>query len=595
MWPRVLLMLLGMSLCLFASHAFAAIYVVGNPDISITHLSLKQLKTLYLSKPLALPTGEQLLPFDEASSSPLYQHFYQSLLGWSGTEVNGYRSLLQNDAVQPPEQLSSRVNLATLIRDTPESVVYVDSATRSRLGNRVKVLYKINTSVDDEERDFVEQSHLQNDGASLTSRAMDTVTKATDLSVQQEVAALNASLPNGIRMQGSMQSDVWVALVKQFKLGHYSKDRQVQQSVSWFLAHRSVLNRMLLHAQPYLAYVENQVAERGMPGEFALLPMVESGYDPFAYSSAGATGLWQLMPGTAASAGLAFNWWYDARRDIPVSTQAALDYLVGLNRQFHSWLLAAAAYNTGAGHVRSAVQRNRRAGQPTDFWNLQLPEETRAYVPKLLALATIIRHPDRYDVQLPSISTKTYFVGIPLAAQLDIEKAAHLAQTNISEMRRLNPGIRHWATNPLGNATLYVPAEQQKLFYRNLHRTAKKTRVSWAYHEVQMGETLSKIAHNYHTSTALLRKVNGLSGGAISSHQGLVVPLYLRKTYSDLLAGDVPRQLELPVLAEKHASQSLALPASSAPSQASSIPLSLDAEPKHQGSSFKVMLQQIYH
>lgn len=185
-------------------------------------------------------------------------------------------------------------------------------------------------------------------------------------------------------------SDLWSVLQHQFTLNHYENNPAVKAQIEWFLKRKKYIYKLAENAQPYLYYILTQVDKRKLPAEMVLLPMIESAYDPFAFSSAGASGLWQMMPGTASGFGLKQNWWYDGRRDIVASTNAALDYLSYLQSFFNgNWLLAIAAYDSGEGTVLSATRKNIAKGEPTDFWSLNLPRETQAYIPKLLALAEI--------------------------------------------------------------------------------------------------------------------------------------------------------------------------------------------------------------
>lgn len=373
------------------------------------------------------------------------------------------------------------------------------------------------------------------------------------IQAEREVAAINASLhlpsqkhlktthsysyyrpslPVPIRNAQSL----WPVIASHFSLGDYSNRPEVRHEILWFLSRRSILNMMLHNAVPYIYYVYQQTQQRGMPAEFALLPLVESGYDPFAYSQAGATGLWQMMPGTASSFGLDISWWYDSRRDTIVSTQAALNFLSSLRDMTHSWLLAAAAYDVGVGAVQAAQQYNIRSDRDTNFWDLPLPQETREYVPRLLALAEIIKNPAFYGVKLPYVPDHPYFAAINMNSQIDLAEASRFAEVPIDTIHRLNPGLLRWATNTSGVYTLLVPYESSTIFRKNLQAVAGKEHISWQYHEIRGNETLQSIAKNYHTSIDLLRRVNSLSSDMLTPNQGLLVPLYLHRTYSTPVA-----------------------------------------------------------
>jgi len=327
---------------------------------------------------------------------------------------------------------------------------------------------------------------------------------------------------------------IWGALHSHFKLGQYVNQPSVQYSIKWFLNHRSLLNKILENSRPYLYYVYQQTQKRHMPAELALIPMIESGYDPFAYSARGATGIWQMMPTTAASFGLKMNWWYDARRDTIASTQYALNYFKQLHKTFRDWLLAIAAYDAGQGTIEQAIQYNQKIGKSMDFWSLPLPYETKSYVPKLLALAAIISNPDRYHVKLPAIYDTPYFSVISGSSQITLTQAAHLSGVKESTIQKLNPGLRRWATKPDATYNLLVPKDKAKIFKKHIKALLGHEQVTWNYHEVRTGDTLKSIAGNYHTTMNVLQKANGLKAGeTVSEGQGILVPLWLHQKFGE--------------------------------------------------------------
>jgi len=286
------------------------------------------------------------------------------------------------------------------------------------------------------------------------------------------------------------------------------------------------VERIFNRGEPYLAYIFNEVRQRDFPAELVLLPFVESGYDPFAYSHGRAAGLWQFIPGTGKHYGLKQDWWYDGRRDIIASTDAALNYLARLQQEFDGdWLLALAAYNAGEGTVRKAVRRNRKAGKPVDFWHLKLPKETAAYVPKLLAISTIVKRPDEYGIQLAPIDMEPDFTVVDTHDQLDIGVAAELAGMETDELYRLNPGFNRWATHPDGPHRLVIPVDKADTFEQNLAALPDSKRVKWVRHRIRKGETLSHIARHYDTTVAVLRSSNVLRGNNIRAGRHLLVPV----------------------------------------------------------------------
>ncbi|KKO01444.1 hypothetical protein LCGC14_0116550 [marine sediment metagenome] len=278
-------------------------------------------------------------------------------------------------------------------------------------------------------------------------------------------------------------------------------------------------------SQRYLHYVVEQIDAREMPLELALLPFVESSYNPMAYSSSHAAGLWQFIPSTGKVYSLRQDWWYDGRRDVTASTQAALDYLTRLNKLFDGdWLLAMAAYNCGEGCVGRAIKRNESLGLPTDYWNLQLPRETMNYVPKLLAMAQIIESPASYNMALPALEDAPYFVEITIDEQLDLHKAAELASISTEEILSLNPAFKQRVTAPQGPYQLLVPVATAEQFSTALALLPAGERVSYQRYNVRSGDTLSQIARRYQVTLGALREVNNIDGHTIRIGQTLMLP-----------------------------------------------------------------------
>ena len=264
---------------------------------------------------------------------------------------------------------------------------------------------------------------------------------------------------------------------------------------------------------------------RGMPLEFALFPVVESAYEPFAYSPSRAAGLWQFSPGTGARFGLKRDWWYDGRRDVVESTRAALDYLQALHDQFDGdWLLAIAAYNVGENNVQRELDFNRAHGKPTDFWHLRLPAETRAYVPKLLALKRLMAEPERYGLEFAAIPNEPYFAVIDTGSQIDLTIAAKLAGTSYDELIALNPGYNRWATDPEGPHRMLVPIDNADGFDSALKTLGPDDRVPYVSHEVKRNETLAMIAKQYGVSSVVIAKINDIQGGKVTSGESLKIP-----------------------------------------------------------------------
>ncbi|HZE43975.1 MAG TPA: LysM peptidoglycan-binding domain-containing protein [Steroidobacteraceae bacterium] len=299
----------------------------------------------------------------------------------------------------------------------------------------------------------------------------------------------------------------------------------IDVQLAWFEHNPDYLERVFQRGQRYLYHIITEVEARGMPLEFALLPVVESAYEPFAYSRSRAAGLWQFIPDTGRRFGLKRDWWYDGRRDVVESTRAALDYLQALHDQFGGdWLLAIAAYNVGENSVQRELDFNRANGKPADFWHLRLPAETRAYVPKLLALKRLMAEPERYGLEFAVIPNEPYFALIDTDSQIDLKIAAQLAGSSYDELVALNPGYNRWATDPDGPHRLLVPIDNADAFDTALKTLGPDDRVRFASHDVSRKETLPMIAKQYGTTVAVISKVNDLKDGKVIAGQTLKIP-----------------------------------------------------------------------
>ena len=319
--------------------------------------------------------------------------------------------------------------------------------------------------------------------------------------------------------------DLLARLRREFTLD-YEQNRRIAVERDWFLRHPDYLARVFNRAQRYLPYITEELHRRALPLELALLPIVESAFDPFAYSHGRAAGLWQMIPGTARRFGVDQNWWYDGRRDIVDSTRAALDYLEYLH-DFNGgdWLNAIASYNSGEGKVRRAVKRNRKAGKPETFWHLKLPRETSAYVPRLLALVDIVRDPSAYGLSLPELSDDPQFVVVETGSQLDLALAAELAGVDIDTVYAYNPGYNRWSTSPDGPHALVMPIAVAETFATALAQVPIAERVRWKRHKIKRGETIGEIAIDYHTTAAAIREANNLRGNTIRAGHYLLIPV----------------------------------------------------------------------
>jgi membrane-bound lytic murein transglycosylase D len=299
----------------------------------------------------------------------------------------------------------------------------------------------------------------------------------------------------------------------------------IDVQLAWFEHNPDYLERVFQRGQRYMYHIVTEVEARGMPLEFALLPVVESAYEPFAYSTSRAAGMWQFIPGTGTRFGLKRDWWYDGRRDVIESTRAALDYLQALHDQFNGdWLLAIAAYNVGENTVQREMEFNIANGRPADFWHLRLPAETRAYVPKLLALKRLMAEPERYGLEIAAIPNEPYFAVIDTDSQIDLKIAAQLAGASYDEIAALNPGYNRWATDPDGPHRMLIPIDNADAFEGALKTLGPDDRVRFAVHEVTRKDTLAGISKQYGASAMVIAKVNDLKGTQVTPGQSLKIP-----------------------------------------------------------------------
>jgi peptidoglycan lytic transglycosylase D len=320
-------------------------------------------------------------------------------------------------------------------------------------------------------------------------------------------------------------NDLWVRLRRGYNLDLELENDRIRVQRDWYARHPQYFTRVTTRSERYLHYIIEQAEKRDMPLELALLPIVESAFDPFAYSHGHAAGPWQFIPSTGDYFGMERTWWQDQRRDILKSTNAALDYLQKLSNRFDGdWLLALASYNAGGGTVSKAIRRNEEAGKPTDFWNLSLPRETTAYVPKLLAIAQIVQDPEAYGVTLHPIRNEPYFSTVATGGQIDLARAARLADISEEELYLLNPSFNRWATSPDGPHRLLVPVDRAERFRSKLASLPKGQRMRWARYEIQPGDNLGAIARKHRTTPQVLRSINKLNGSTIIAGRTLLIP-----------------------------------------------------------------------
>ena len=335
-----------------------------------------------------------------------------------------------------------------------------------------------------------------------------------------------------------IDNNIWLRIAEGLTID-VPQTRRVTVQSDWYAKHQSYLNRVADRAEPFLYFIVEEIDKRNMPMELALLPIVESAFDPFAYSHGRASGMWQFIPGTGKRFKLEQNWWYDGRRDVYASTFAALDYLEYLHKLFNGdWLHALAAYNSGEGNVRRAIRNNIKRNKPTDFWNLRLPKETKAYVPKLLALADLLKRDDEFALNWKPIANQPAIAKVDIGSQLDLALAAEMAGMSIEEIYRYNPGFNRWSTAPKGPHYLILPLQKVAQFELALAATTPDERVRWLRYTIRNGDTLSTIAAKHNTTVATLRSVNRIRGTGIRAGKTLLIPTSSQSQNSYILSAD---------------------------------------------------------
>jgi membrane-bound lytic murein transglycosylase D len=363
---------------------------------------------------------------------------------------------------------------------------------------------------------------------------------ATEDPTADDPSALNIIKRGGDHSRG----DIWERVREGLVLVDVRRPSRVAP-VRWRGLRQAFVDRIVERATPYLHHIVEEAARRDMPTDVVLLPIIESAYRAEARSPGHAAGIWQLIPSTGRHLGLKQNAWYDGRRDVLASTDAALDYLEALHERFDGdWLNAFAAYNCGEGMIERAIARNRRAGRGTDFWSLALPAETLGFVPKLIAVSKIVADPAGHKLTLRPIPDKPYLAEVEVGRQIRLSEAAKLAGVSVEEMRRLNPGLIQSITAPSGPHRLAVPVDRAVAFRRRLAgqeikggpqnpaKTPLRARRAvslgqrvddravpsvpgWSggtTHRVCAGDTLWDISQTYRVPLAALREANGLVG-----------------------------------------------------------------------------------
>jgi membrane-bound lytic murein transglycosylase D len=322
-------------------------------------------------------------------------------------------------------------------------------------------------------------------------------------------------------------------------------DPLVADRQSWYLNRPDMLRRIFERGGRYLYHIVGELEKRGMPTELALLPMVESAFNPQAVSSARAMGIWQFIPSTGKNYDLAQNWWVDERRDIVASTDAALTYLQNVYDMHGDWHLALASYNWGENAVARAIAKNQARGLPTDYASLDMPAETRYYVPKLQALKNIVARPEVFGFHLAAIPNQPYFETVMKPERIDVAVAARLAEMPIDEFVSLNPAYHRPVMNGHQAGPLLLPADKVDTFLANLaqHAAADKPLSDWLTYKMKRGDTLAKVAGKYRITLAKLKQINGITPRIrVGPGFTLLVPRPGSQINTTLLAQVLPKQ-----------------------------------------------------
>jgi membrane-bound lytic murein transglycosylase D len=349
-------------------------------------------------------------------------------------------------------------------------------------------------------------------------------------------AAPQPTLPQAAEPSPPPVHTIWDRIRKGFELAPMD-NALVREWENWYASRPDYVARMIDRSSRFLFHIVEEVEKRRMPTEVALLPMIESAYNPIAYSTAHASGIWQFIPSTGKDFGLRQNWWYDGRRDVIAATTAALDYLEKLYGMFGDWPLALASYNWGEGSVSRAIERNRARGLRTDYESLTMPSETRSYLPKLIAVKNIIANPARYGLEIAHVPNEPFFEIVKLRRHIDLKLAAKLADMSVQEFKFLNPGHNKPVIRATEAERIVLPRDKVAAFHSNFEKHDRPL-VSWQAVTLRAGQKPERVAAEHGITLAELKQVNGLENKKILTGQPLLVPL------KD--ASDEPQLPELP-------------------------------------------------
>ncbi|WP_426207157.1 murein transglycosylase D [Providencia sp. PROV272] len=341
------------------------------------------------------------------------------------------------------------------------------------------------------------------------------------------------------RQISTVDNDLWGYISDELKMD-IPDNAIIREQASNYYTKQSFLYDVTLRAEPYMYWIVDEIDNRNLPMELALIPIIESSFNPKATSPAQAAGLWQIVPITARSYGLKQDQWVDERRDLVTSTKAAFDLLENLNIMFgHDWELTLAAYNCGEGCVLNAIKKNEEAGLPTDFWSLSLPKETKQYVPKILALSQILRAPEKYQIKLPRSNRNRALTQVDVGQQITLTQAAELTGISEESLKIYNSGYKRGVTSPNGPHYIMLPtakAEQLKVSLsdqavldnirlavaKNQHQRSTQPANNFTY-KVAKGESVASIAKKFNTTSKEIKRLNGMKTATIYPGQTLKI------------------------------------------------------------------------
>lgn len=442
--------------------------------------------------------------------------------------------LFNMDANPANRETSSTVTTRDAHQQHNAILVTKDDATFTSLANPVvQQISKPTQAIAKRVNQLPLHTWSASDGQAYKKLSVKSQTAFTLTTPEAQLADAVALPPRPITMQPKPPArDLWELTREQFQLPKQTNPialQRIKKYYDWLKKNPSYLLKVTKRSKRYYHHIFNTIVKNKLPGEIALLPIVESGFDPFAYSHSQAAGIWQFIPSTGQIYGLKQNWWYDGRRDPIASTQAAINYLEHLHAMFKGdWLLALASYNAGQGTVLKAIRKNKRANRPTNFWALDLPRETRQYVPKLLAISQLVKETAGSD-KVTSISNTPYFEIVNIRSQLDLAQAAKLAQVSISEIHLLNPSLNQWATDPDGPHRLLVPLGHGDILSTALEQLPAEKRMIWKRYSIKSGDTLLELAHRFNTTVEVLRDTNSISGNLIRQGEKIIIPIASKK------------------------------------------------------------------